>query len=93
MAAHNLKASSSYTGAGLIHYNCYSIQTLYIDKNYTEMVSRYNRLIEDSIEFLIYVEKEIVPLFLQDLQVSCTNLKQFDVETFPLAENYQLIKC
>ena len=47
--AHNLKASAGYTGAGLIHYDCFYIQNSFVEKDYIGMAKRYNKLIEDSI--------------------------------------------
>jgi len=49
--AHSLKGASGYIGAGRIHFDCYFIQESYIKKDYEAMKERYNRLIEDVIDF------------------------------------------
>ena len=38
----------------MLHYDCYFIQEAHQLKDYQKMVSRYNRLVEDSIDFLVY---------------------------------------
>ena len=53
-AAHGLKSSAGYSGAGLIHYDCYYIQFHYMNKELDIMMNMYNTLIEDSIEFILY---------------------------------------
>mmetsp|Transcript_35608 Transcript_35608/g.54446 ORF Transcript_35608/g.54446 Transcript_35608/m.54446 type:complete len:268 (+) Transcript_35608:36-839(+) len=52
---HTIKGSSGYTGAGRIHFDCYFIQESWAKKEYEEMRSRYNRLVEDVIEFYHFV--------------------------------------
>lgn len=52
--AHALKGSSSYIGAGRLHYVCYYIQDHYILKNYQKMIDYYPSLVEAAVEFKIY---------------------------------------
>ena len=58
-AAQSFKGSSGTVGAGILHYNCYFIQDSFIKKELTFMRERYNRLVEDAIDFLIY-SKELI---------------------------------
>jgi HPt (histidine-containing phosphotransfer) domain-containing protein len=52
--AHALKGSSSYIGAGRLHYVCYYIQDHHYNKNYQKMIDYYPSLVEAAIEFKIY---------------------------------------
>ena len=56
-SAMSLKASAAYIGASNIHYDCYFIQFYHMKKDYESMALRYYRLVEDSIEFLLYTKK------------------------------------
>ena len=76
-AAHNLKAANGYIGAGNIHYDCYYIQGFGQSKNYAGMVSRYNRFIEDSILFLIYVKKFVTSNAEKDWEAH--EIKEFEI--------------
>ena len=48
-----MEASGSI-GAGRIHYDCYYIQESYYCDGILPMVVRYNKLVEDAIDFIIY---------------------------------------
>lgn len=52
--AHALKGSSSYVGAGRLHYACYYIQDHFYFNNYQKMIDYYPSLVEAAIEFKIY---------------------------------------
>ena len=54
--AHSLKSSSGYVGASRIHYDCYFMQEAYNIKELPKVGQRYNRLVENSIEFMIYAQ-------------------------------------
>lgn len=41
----------------MLHYDCYFIQEAYAKGNEEAIVKRYNRLIEDGIEFMDYCER------------------------------------
>ena len=47
-AAHSLKGSSGYAGAGHLHYDCYFMQDAFNKKEPELMARRYNRLIENT---------------------------------------------
>ena len=49
--AHQLKSSAGYCGAVFIHYDCYFIQEYHSQKNFDQMLDKYNRLVENSIHF------------------------------------------
>ena len=57
MQAQSLKLSSVSVGAGILHYDCYFIQEAFSSGNEQAMQKRYNRLIEDGIEFMDYCEQ------------------------------------
>lgn len=40
----------------MLHYNCYFIQEAFASGKEECMIKRYNRLIEDAIEFMNYCE-------------------------------------
>lgn len=40
-----------------------------MEKDHTGMIKRYNRLIEDSIKFLIYAHKTIIPQIKNEIDV------------------------
>ena len=63
-----MKASAGYIGAGLIHYDCYFMQDFFAKKDYTAMCQRYNRLIEDSCEFIQY-SKEFMLINEEDKEI------------------------
>ena len=52
--AHNLKTSAGYCGAVFIHYDCFFIQDAHAQKNFEKMHNKYNRLVENSIQFQLY---------------------------------------
>lgn len=56
LSAQSLKASSASIGAAMLHYDCYFIQEAHESGRVDDIIKRYNRLIEDSIEFMDYCE-------------------------------------
>ena len=58
-AAHTLKGSSGYVAAGRLHYQCYFIQTAYLDNDMQCMMDMYQGLVESAIELKIYSKKII----------------------------------
>lgn len=54
-----LKQSSATIGAGVMHYDCYFIQDSYMKREEEKITDRYNRLIENAIEFIQFSEKHL----------------------------------
>jgi HPt (histidine-containing phosphotransfer) domain-containing protein len=53
-AAHSLKGSSGYVGAGQLQYDCFYIQDFHYKGQIEQMRCRYRRLIENVVEFISY---------------------------------------
>ena len=91
--AHNLKSSAGYIGAGNIHYDCYFIQKYFKTKDFKKMAERYNRLIEDSVEFMLF-SHNFLKTHSEDKEfIDSIDVKEFKPEQIQLADNYKLVQC
>lgn len=89
--AQSLKASAATIGAGVLHYDCYFIQEGFSQNNPQKIRARYNRLIENSVNFLdvceIYLEQN------KDKVVQPLTINKFDIQKeIYLAKGYRLEK-
>ena len=57
MAAHTLKSTSGYVGAGKLHYSCYYVQSTWVAQDFVGMVNFYPLVVEASIEFKRFVRR------------------------------------
>ena len=55
--AHSIKGSSTYIGAGRLHYVCYFIQENFVQKHLDHELEFYPSLVEAAIEFKIHSRK------------------------------------
>ena len=55
------------------------------------MVIRYNRLIENSIRFILYAHDTVIPQLVNQSQVKEVEIKPFDINAIALANNFMLV--
>ena len=78
-------------GAGVLHYNCYFIQDSFSKRELTFMRERYNRLVEDAIEFLTF-SKEFIEKEENKELTEKISIEIIKYENITLADGYKLHK-